>query len=75
MKHKITDKHTKYKETVVNNYNTFIPTDTCIYCGLTGDNIIYRRIAYESIKDHLAFLNTEFPCLTDEEFLIKQIIE
>ena len=69
-----------------NNWKYFIPSDAyCKYCGITCmqafDKLPYmmrnniNSISHERLILELKYYNEYSPCLTEEEYLIKQIIE
>ena len=56
--------------------------DTCIYCNKTVENLLdeiklkdEKFIMCRPLEKQIIFLNENSLCLTDEEFIIKQIIE
>ena len=56
-------------------------TDICKYCGKSGFelykevDVIYKSSFGQSASQQLKWLNKYTKCLTEEEYLIKQIIE
>lgn len=63
-----------YKANSTNN-SKLILTDKCTYCNLTGTDIVLNRDKFDSIYDHFIFLNEKFPCISDNEYLIKNLLE
>lgn len=82
MKHNFVNKYNR-KFTIIDDKNPYyysnnsklIDTDKCIYCNLTGENIVLCRELFYSIYDHFEFLNEKFPCISDDEYVIKKLLE
>jgi hypothetical protein len=78
LRHKFTNKY--YIQTNIKYVNEaterLVMDDYCIYCGL----IIDRKLEglstmFEYKFEHFNYLNENYKCLTEEEYIIKKLLE
>jgi len=61
----------------VHSFDLFLDSDKCKYCGLTGLSKLLRlkSINFKSFLEQEMILHDNFPCLSDEEYLINKLLE
>lgn len=71
--------------TFTTNYDYLTIQDTCLYCGLTAQQLfnhierkfhnLWPRNEFNELQQQINYLNKYIKCLTEEEYIIKAIIE